>query len=144
MSFALITLIAAASPEAGSTVPTDVLIYVVLALAGGGASWAAHSRGVKQGKADAEKRIVEGKVDLPQPLEMQIRDQFVTRREFDQHCSSHDAALKAHISDNERNFEALYTQMRANDKLTAKISGCLEAIQGDLSLIKTKLFGGKK
>lgn len=52
--------------------------------------------------------------------------------------------MKAHISDNERNFEALYTQMRANDKLTAKISGCLEAIQGDLSLIKTKLFGGKK
>ena len=80
----------------------------------------------------------------PSPLSIELKDQFVSRREFDQHCQSCDSAMKAHISDNERNFEALYTQMRADGKLTAKISGCLEAIQGDLSLIKTKLFGGKK
>ena len=69
----------------------------------------------------------------PSPLAVELKEQFVSRREFDQH-----------VTDNERNFEALYTQMRANDKLTAKISGCLEAIQGDLSLIKQKLFGGAK
>ena len=42
--------------------------------------------------------------------------------------------------DNERNFEALYNLVRANDKLTATIAGTLEAIKGDLSLIKDKLF----
>lgn len=129
----LATLFAAVSPEAGSTVPTDVLIYVVLALAGGGASWAAHSKGVKQGKADAERRIISGKVDLPQPLEVQLKEQFVSRREFE-----------CHVADNTRDHENIFCRMNANDKLTAKISGCLEAIQGDLSLIKTKLFGGKK
>ena len=67
MKIALAAIIlAAATPEAGSTVQTDVLIYVVLALAGGGGAWAAHRNGVIRGKAEAEKRIVEGKVDLPQ------------------------------------------------------------------------------
>ena len=34
----------------------------------------------------------------------------------------------------------LYNLVRANDKLTATIAGTLEAIKGDLSLIKDKLF----
>ena len=48
--------------------------------------------------------------------------------------------LRVEAQDNERNFEALYNLVRANDKLTATIAGTLEAIKGDLSLIKDKLF----
>lgn len=153
---ALLALImAAAAAETGDLIPGKVIIGLFSAIfAAGGGIWI----GRKGGESAAEKswakreedlraqitNELKVKADIPQPLEIELKDKFVSRREFDQHCQASDSALKAHISDNERNFEALYGQMRANDKLTAKISGCLEAIQGDLSLIKTKLFGGKK
>ena len=131
------TAVTGAPEVAGSGwISGDTLTTLISILAGAG--------GVVGGKMWGEKSAKKVKAELPQPLEIELKDKFVSRREFDQHCQASDSALKAHISDNERNFEALYGQMRANDKLTAKISGCLEAIQGDLSLIKTKLFGGKR
>ena len=127
MSFALVTLLAAASPEAGSTVPTDVLIYVVIDMDGlqltiGGAALTTIG-GIIGAWIKAWASRNQRTELTPSPLSVELKDQFVSRREFDQHCQSCDSAMKAHISDNERNFEALYTQMRANDKLTAKISG---------------------
>ena len=91
------------------------------------------------------------KVELSKPVEVALKEQFVTRTEFDKLAvesrADHgnivnriETALKDHAQDNERNFEALYNRVRANDKLTATIAGTLEAIKGDLSLIKDKLF----
>ena len=146
MALLAIIIVAAAAAEtavggapdvAGSGwISGDTLTTLISILAGAG--------GVVGGKMWGEKSAKKVRAEIPQPLAVELKETFVSRREFDQHCQASDSALKAHISDNERNFEALYNQMRANDKLTAKISGCLEAIQGDLSLIKTKLFGGKK
>ena len=118
-------IVASGTITVGASVVTGILTYLAT-------------------KRHTEKTCESVRKAVPNPLEVELKDKFVSRREFDQHCQASDSAMKAHISDNERNFEALYNQMRANDKLTAKISGCLEAIQGDLSLIKTKLFGGKK
>lgn len=129
LTLATIFLAAAdvATPDASPSgwISGDTLATILSILCGAG--------GVVGGKMWGEKSAKKVKAELPQPLEVQQKDLYVTRREFDQH-----------VADNERNFEALYSQMRANDKLTAKISGCLEAIQGDLSLIKAKLFGGRK
>ena len=87
-------------------------------------------------------RKVEGEVraDVPQPLSVELKERFVTKETFRDHCNRIENALKDHVEDNERNFEALYNLVRANDKLTATIAGTLEAIKGDLSLIKDKLF----
>ena len=87
-------------------------------------------------------RRVEGEVraDVPQPLSVELKERFVTKETFRDHCNRIETALKDHAQDNERNFEALYNLVRANDKLTATIAGTLEAIKGDLSLIKDKLF----
>lgn len=87
-------------------------------------------------------RRVEGdvKADVPQPLSVELKERFVTKETFRDHCNRIETALKDHAQDNERNFEALYNLVRANDKLTATIAGTLEAIKGDLSLIKDKLF----
>ena len=87
-------------------------------------------------------RRVEGEVraDVPQPLSVELKERFVTKETFRDHCNRIEQALKDHSADNERNFEALYNLVRANDKLTATIAGTLEAIKGDLSLIKEKLF----
>ena len=87
-------------------------------------------------------RKVEGNVNahLPQPLAVELKERFVSKDTFRDHCNRIEQALKDHATDNERNFEALYSLVRANDKLTATIAGTLEAIKGDLSLIKDKLF----
>lgn len=87
-------------------------------------------------------RRVEGEVraDVPQPLSVELKERFVTKETFRDHCNRIEQALKDHSADNERNFEALYNLVRANDKLTATIAGTLEAIKGDLALIKDKLF----
>ena len=87
-------------------------------------------------------RKVEGEVkaDVPQPLSVELKERFVTKETFRDHCNRIETALKDHAQDNERNFEALYNLVRANDKLTATIAGTLEAIKGDLALIKDKLF----
>ena len=87
-------------------------------------------------------RRVEGEVraDVPQPLSVELKERFVTKETFRDHCNRIEQALKDHSADNERNFEAIYNLVRANDKLTATIAGTLEAIKGDLSLIKEKLF----
>ena len=87
-------------------------------------------------------RKVEGEVkaDVPQPRSVELKERFVTKETFRDHCNRIETALKDHAQDNERNFEALYNLVRANDKLTATIAGTLEAIKGDLSLIKDKLF----
>lgn len=87
-------------------------------------------------------RRVEGEVraDVPQPLSVELKERFVTKETFRDHCNRIETALKDHAQDNERNFEALYNLVRANDKLTATIAGTLDAIKGDLSLIKDKLF----
>lgn len=87
-------------------------------------------------------RKVEGEVraNVPQPLSVELKERFVTKETFRDHCNRIEQALKDHSADNERNFEALYNLVRANDKLTATIAGTLEAIKGDLALIKDKLF----
>lgn len=87
-------------------------------------------------------RKVEGEVqaNVPQPLSVELKERFVTKETFRDHCNRIENALKDHATDNERNFEALYSLVRANDKLTATIAGTLEAIKGDLALIKDKLF----
>ena len=47
------------------------------------------------------------------------------------------------VEDRERNYEAVYNRLNANDKLTSKLEGLLEGIREDLSAIKNKLFRTK-
>lgn len=68
------------------------------------------------------------------------REQYVTRSEFNRHVEANAAEHKAMVDDRELNYEALYNQQRANDKLTHEIKGSLAVIKEDLTLIKQKLL----
>ena len=80
-------------------------------------------------------RKVEGEVkaNVPQPLSVELKDQFVTRSEFEKH-----------VAENRGDHENIFNRLSANDKNVGRMLGLLEGIQGDLSLIKQKLFGGRK
>lgn len=80
-------------------------------------------------------RRVEGEVkaNVPQPLSVELKDQFVTRSEFEKH-----------VAENRGDHENIFNRLSANDKNVGRMLGLLEGIQGDLSLIKQKLFGGRK
>ena len=117
-------------------------LVTILATIFGGTGLAYGGWKGRQAREESERRKVEGEVkaDVPQPLSVELKERFVTKETFRDHCNRIETALKDHAQDNERNFEALYNLVRANDKLTATIAGTLEAIKGDLSLIKDKLF----
>ena len=117
-------------------------LVTILATIFGGTGLAYGGWKGRQALEESERRKVEGEVkaDVPQPLSVELKERFVTKETFRDHCNRIETALKDHAQDNERNFEALYNLVRANDKLTATIAGTLEAIKGDLSLIKDKLF----
>lgn len=68
----------------------------------------------------------------PSPLPVEMREAYVTRREFD-----------AHVADNSKDHENLFFRMAANDKATARIEGKLDAIQGDVTMIKNNLMHGR-
>ena len=89
-----------------------------------------------------QRAKVEGEVRaaVPQPLAVELQRQYVSKETFRSHCDRIERELRDHAADNGRNFEALYNLVRANDRLTATVAGTLEAIKGDLSLIKDKLF----
>lgn len=89
-----------------------------------------------------QRTKVEGEVraEVPQPLSVELQRQYVSKDTFRSHCDRIAKALKDHADGNSRNFEALYNLVRANDRLTATVSGTLEAIKGDLALIKDKLL----
>ena len=79
----------------------------------------------------------------PDPLNVRKEDKFVTRGEFNRHVEQNAAEHKAMVEDRERNYEALYNRLNANDKITSKLEGILVGIREDLSAIKTKLFRTK-
>ncbi len=83
----------------------------------------------------ARKVEVEAPLPIKQPLEVDLREQYVTRREFERHCT-----------ENEHDHENIFNRLTAADKSLGNIAGLLEGIRADLALIKGKLFqtkGGK-
>ena len=76
----------------------------------------------------------------PSPLAVKLEETFVSRNEFERHVKQNASEHEAMVEDRERNYEALYNRMTANDKLTSEINGKLSGIKEDLTLIKTKLF----
>lgn len=81
----------------------------------------------------ARKVDVKGPIELPRPVEVALKEQFVTRTEFDKLAA-----------ENRGDHENIFNRLSANDKNVGRMLGLLEGIQGDLSLIKQKLFGGRK
>ena len=79
----------------------------------------------------------------PNPLGVKLEETFVSRDEFARHVEQNAAEHKAMVEDRERNYEALYNRLNANDKITSKLEGILVGIRDDLSAIKTKLFRTK-
>jgi hypothetical protein len=85
------------------------------------------------------------KVEIkPNPMGVKLEDAFVTRDEFKEHVKRNDLEHKAMVDDRERNYEALYTRMLANDKMTSKLDGILTAILADVQEIKRFMMGGRK
>jgi len=137
----LLSLFAATAAADDGWISGSALVSILSAIFGGGGLVYGGWKG-RQAREEAERRRVEGEVkaNVPQPLAVELKERFVSKETFRDHCNRIEQALKDHATDNERNFEALYNLVRANDKLTATIAGTLEAIKGDLSLIKDKLF----
>ena len=76
----------------------------------------------------------------PDPLHVERTPRYVTVQEFNRHVEQNASEHKAMVEDRERNYEAVYNRLNANDKLTSKLEGLLEGIREDLSAIKHKLF----
>ena len=138
---AVLPFLADAGASGGDWISGQTLVTILATIFGGTGLAYGGWKG-RQAREESERRKVEGEVkaDVPQPLSVELKERFVTKETFRDHCNRIETALKDHAQDNERNFEALYSLVRANDKLTATIAGTLEAIKGDLSLIKDKLF----
>ena len=138
---AVLPFLADAGASGGDWISGQTLVAILSAIFGGTGLAYGGWKG-RQAREEAERRKVEGEVraNVPQPLSVELKGRFVTNETFRDHCSRIENALKDHAQDNERNFEALYNLVRANDKLTDTIAGTLEAIKGDLSLIKDNLF----
>ena len=68
-------------------------------------------------------------INVKQPFEVELKKEFVTRRDFD-----------AHVKDNEKEHENLFGRMNRNDRETSEIKGLLTGMREDLSAIKNKLF----
>ena len=79
--------------------------------------------------AEKDEEIKRIKAELPQPFEVQLKDHFVTRHEFDDMKKQNDSA-----------HENIFGRLSASDQKLGNITGLLEGIRGDLSLIKSKLF----
>lgn len=137
----ILALLAATAAVDDGWISGQTLVAILSAIFGGTGLAYGGWKG-RQAREEAERRKVEGEVraNVPQPLSVELKERFVTNETFRDHCSHIENALKDHAQDNERNFEALYNIVRANDKLTATIAGTLEAIKGDLAFIKDKLF----
>ena len=69
----------------------------------------------------------------PSPLEIEKKEKFVTRGEFNNF-----------VSDNARDHENMFFRLNANDKQTSEIAGLLHGIREDLLLIKEKMFGKRR
>lgn len=65
----------------------------------------------------------------PDPINVEKRDKYVTRGEFNQH-----------VADNARDHENLFARLNRNDRETSEIKGILAGMREDLSAIKNKLF----
>ena len=65
----------------------------------------------------------------PSPLEIEKKEKFVTRGEFNNF-----------VSDNARDHENMFSRLNRNDRETSEMSGTLKAIREDVTLIKNKLF----
>ena len=71
-------------------------------------------------------------VSVKQPVEIDLKKEFVTRHDFD-----------AHVADNNRVHENLFGRLNRNDRETSEIKGLLTGMRDDLSAIKNKLFKTK-
>ena len=71
-------------------------------------------------------------VEVKQPVEIDLKKEFVTRRDFD-----------AHVLDNSKAHENLFGRLNRNDRETSEIKGLLTGMRDDLSAIKNKLFRSK-
>ncbi|MDO5320330.1 MAG: hypothetical protein Q4G65_17010 [bacterium] len=137
----ILALFAATAAADDGWISGQTLVAILSAIFGGtGLAYGGWKS--RQAREEAERRRVEGEVkaNVPQPLSVELKERFVTKETFRDHCQRIEQALKDHAKDNGRDFESIYNLVRANDKLTATIAGTLEAIKGDLSLIKEKLF----
>ena len=76
----------------------------------------------------------------PDPLHVERTPKYVTVQEFNRHVEQNASEHKAMVEDRERNYEAVYNRLNANDKLTSKLEGILTGMRDDLSAIKNKLF----
>ena len=72
------------------------------------------------------------KVELSKPVEVALKEQFVTRTEFDKLAV-----------ENRADHDNIFNRLAMNDKNVGRMLGLLEGIQGDLSLIKQNLLGGR-
>lgn len=68
----------------------------------------------------------------PSPLEIEKRDKFITRGEFN-----------SFVADNTRDHESLFFRLNANDKITSKIEGMLEGIKRDVEIIMKRIVEPK-
>ena len=68
-------------------------------------------------------------VNVKQPVEIDLKKEFVTRRDFD-----------AHVLDNSKDHENLFGRLNRNDRETSEIKGLLTGMRDDLSAINNKLF----
>ena len=82
-------------------------------------------------------------VSVKQPVEIDLKKEFVTRRDFDAHVLDNKRDLAAHVADNNRDHENMFARLNANDKLTSGLEGLLTGMRDDLSAIKNKLFKTK-
>lgn len=82
-------------------------------------------------------------VAVKQPVEIDLKKEFVTRHDFETHVADSKRDLDAHIADNARDHENLFGRLNRNDRETSEIKGLLTGMRDDLSAIKNKLFKTK-
>ena len=130
----ILALFAATAAADDGWISGQTLVAILSAIFGGTGLAYGGWKG-RQAREEAERRRVEGEVkaNVPQPLSVELKERFVTRSEFEKH-----------VAENRGDHENIFNRLSANDKNVGRMLGLLEGIQGDLSLIKQKLFGGRK
>lgn len=131
---AVLPFLADAGASGGDWISGQTLVAILSAIFGGTGLAYGGWKG-RQARDEAARRRVEGAVDarVPQPLAVELKERFVTRREFD-----------AHVAEQRGDLENIFARLSANDKNVGLMLGKLESIHEDLALIKSKLFRGAK
>lgn len=127
-----VTLTQQLAKQADTGTAAIILLLVVLCVV----CWPHVVSGISRLR-DKKTVTVEGDVHTAE------RQQYVTRGEFNAHVEQNAAEHKAMVDDRERNYEALYNRLNANDKMTSKLDGILTTILTDVQDIKRKLFKTK-